>query len=149
MCVGVNRIVRGEGLAIDQNRSDGSIQAVAALRRIYTGAGLGPKAQKDGPDATRRTLRTLVDAWGNAPTSFVGAVMDGIGQVQLRYNGSIEQPALAKKLSTESGGAAGVLSRAKSMRDTMGGTLSRSVAGVVVEIYNRGRRTGKLENWWK
>lgn len=147
--VGVNRIVRGAGLVVDRHQRDGAVQAVAAMVRIYNGAGLGPKAQKDGPAALGRTLTTLKDAWGDAPSSFGGAIIEGVGQMQLRYNGTIEQPALAKKLATESGGAAGVLSRAKSMRDTMGGTLSRSVAGVAVEVYNRGRRTGKLDSWWK
>jgi hypothetical protein len=149
VAVGIAQIVSNCGLILAESQRDGAVRAVRALEQIYSGAGLGPSAEKDGPDALRRTLKTLQGAWGNAFSSFDGSLIEGIGMIQLRYNGKVEQATLTQKLSGVSGGAPGVIGRAAPLRDMHGGTKSSCIAGLVVQLYNRGRQKNKLDDWWR
>lgn len=147
VAVGVEQIIHQAGLVLsDQGSREGAVTAVAALERIYTGAGL-TDGSKHGPRALERTIATVCTAWGKSTSGFVGDVIEGLGLVQLRYSG-LEQAALAQKLASFNGGAAGVLGQARSLREMRGGTIPHCVAGVVIELYNRGRKN-KLESWWK
>ncbi len=142
----IERIIRGLGLKLDEQKRDGAINAVAALERIYNGAGM--VAKTTSPQALSKTLKTLRDSWGATASSFDGELIDGLGRVFLSFNGKIDEPALVTKLSKGKGGGAGIIGRAKSLRDLKGGTVAKCVGGVIVEMYNAGRRTGKLEGWW-
>ena len=115
--------------------------------RLLRGAGIN---QKDGPHALARTLRLVQKAWGRQASSFNGTVLEGVGMAQLRYNGSIDQDALALKLAGVPGGAPGLMGRAQAMRDIRGSSVASCLAGVVVDLYNKGRHKGKgaLEDWW-
>lgn len=148
IAVGVDKVVMDCGLRLEEHRKDGCIRAVASLERVYRGAGLGPAAEHDGPEALRRTLCVLQGAWGNSHASFDGSLVEGLGLVQLRYNGGLDQTLLPQKLSTISGGAAGVISKAKTLGEFHSGSMARCIGGVIVELYNRGKKTRKLENWW-
>lgn len=140
----IDRIVRLQGLVVSDQEKNGHILAVSALERVYRGAGI---AVKDGPAALARTLKTLQSAWGKQPSTFAGKILEGVGMVQLRYNGALNQSALAEKLASISGGAPGVLGRAKQLQEMRGLPLHKCVASIVVDIYNKGRRAGKIEEW--
>lgn len=141
----IDRIVRFQNLVVADQEKEGHIVAVKALSRVHGGAGINVK---DGPAALARTLKTIQKAWGRAPSSFNGKIIEGIGLMQLRYNGGIEQDALANKLAPFPGGAAGLLGKAKSLRELRGHPLHSCVASILVDVYNKGRRSGKLEDWW-
>lgn len=142
----IDRIVRAQGLVVDIDEDDGCVRAVAALERIYGGAGLS--STKESPAALARTLKMIGSAWGRQASSFNGKIIEGVGLVQLRYDGALDQEALTKKLSTVSGGAPGVLARAKHVHEMKGRPLHHCVAAVVVDVYNQGRRAGKVDEWW-
>lgn len=145
-CCDIDRIVRAQGLSISDQKKDGGVMAVAGLQRVYLGAGIG--ASKDGPAALARTLKTVQRAWGRQASSFQGKVIEGLGMVQLRYNGKLDQEALAEKLAPFPGGAPGLLGKAKAIQDMRGRPLHQCVAAVIVDTYNRGRRSDKVEDWW-
>jgi len=145
MACDIDRIVRIQGLAVANQQKEGHIVAVAALTRVYSGDGI---SVKDGPAALARTLKIIQNAWGRRAANFNGKIIEGIGAMQLRYDGAIDQEALAAKLAPFSGGASGVLGRAKSLHETRGHPLHHCVASTLVDIYNKGRRVGKLEDWW-
>lgn len=140
----IDRIVRTQGLAISDQERDGHVCAVSAIERVYRGSGVNAK---DGPAALARTLRLVQRAWGRQSSSFNGKVLEGIGLVQLRYNGKLDQDALSDKLAPFPGGAPGVIGKASALRDMRGGSMPNCVAAIIVDIYNRGRRTGKVEEW--
>lgn len=143
--VAIDKIVRDHGMTIANQAKDGTIVAVVSLEKVYRGAGIA--SEKDGPQALRNTLKTLVQAWGKNSGSISGDVILGIGLVQLRYNGKIDQSDLVKKLAPFPGGAPGLVGKGKAARDISGRPLAHCVASIVVDQYNRSKRSGKLDAW--
>jgi hypothetical protein len=139
------RIVKSAGLVLSDAASDGHIAAVAALERVYNGAGIA--SPQEGAHALRRTLDTLKNAWGKSAAAFNGDVLAGMGLVQLRYNGSLDQPGLASAMAPFKGGPAGLLGTARALKEVTGRSVRHSVASIIVETYNKRRRTGKLDPW--
>lgn len=141
----INNIVSSAGLVITDQQINGSISAVDKLEKIYEGGGI--TSVREGRQALARTLAVIKAAWGISPAGFNGSLLHGIGLVQLRYNGLIDQPALAKKLAPIKGGAPGLLGNARALREMSGRPVHHCVASIVVDIYNKGRRVGKLDGW--
>ena len=144
----ITRIVRAHGLSIANGPMQGYINACGACENVYRGGRTG-KA-KDGPGALSKTLKVLVDAYGRDYKSFEGTIIEGLGLVFIRYGAQVELGALSEKLAKASGGPAGLVGRARSLRDIRGGkSIVHCMAAVLVDLYNKGRRTGsKLEDWW-
>jgi len=142
----ISDIVVKAGLVItDTSSTDGGIAAVDSLEKIYEGGGI--TSAREGRSALQRTLETIKQAWGTSAAGFNGSLLHGIGLVQLRYNGDIDQRAMATKLGPVKGGAPGLLGNARSLRELNGRPVHHCVASIVVDIYNKGRRTGKLDTW--
>lgn len=141
----ITNIVNAAGLFLTDQQKDGGVGAVDVLEKIYDGDGIA--SSREGRSALARTLSTVVQAWGPGPAGFNGSIIHGIGLVQLRYNGEIDQAALAKKLAPVKGGAPGLLGNARALREMNGRPVHHCVASIVVDIYNKGRRTGNLEDW--
>ena len=142
----IDRIVNHQGLSISDQSNEGNITAVASLRKVYGGAGIA--SPKEGPAALARTLKVIQRAWGKSPSTFNGEILAGMGMVQLSYNGKLNQEDLAEKLAPFPGGAPGVLGKARAIRDMRGRPISHCVASVIVDTYNKGRRNGKVQDWW-
>lgn len=143
--VDISRIVHTAGLAISDQKRDGHIAAVDKLERIYRGASI--TGARDGAAALNRTLHCIKHSWGSNSAGFQGDVLLGLGMVQLRYNGHIDQKAMAQKLAPIKGGPSGLLGNARAMHEMRGRPVAHCVAAVIVDIYNRGRRVGKLDDW--
>lgn len=141
----INSIVNDHGLVISDQLRDGHIVAVDALERVYRGAGIA--SQKEGPTALAKSLKTLVQAWGNQASSVNGKVVLALGMLFLRYNGAIQERDLVKKLAPFPGGAPGILGRGRSMQDLRGRPLHHCMASIMVDVYNKGRSKAKLDSW--
>jgi hypothetical protein len=141
----ISHIVASAGLAISDQHTDGSVNAVDKLEKIYDGGGIA--SPHEGRSALARTLATIKNAWGTSTAGFNGALLHGLGLVQLRYNGAIDQKALAAKLGPIKGGAPGLLGNARALREMTGRPVHHCVASIIVDIYNKGRRAEKLDAW--
>lgn len=141
---GILRVVRAEGLVVGDEEKDGHVRAVAALERVYRGGGIS----KESPAALTKTLFVLRSAWGRQVSSFNGKLIEGVGLVELRYGRALDHLRLTKKLSLLPAGAPGVLARAKVLKEIKARPLHHCVAAVVVDVYNQGSRTKRLEDWW-
>jgi len=130
-------IAREYGWKIAQQTHGGAIAAVAALERVYL---------RD-PDALSKALGVITRAWGHEPPANDGRIIEGVGLVFARYGAAIEVADLAPRLSSFAGGPGALLGKAKGLRDMIGGTQTNAVAEVVVETYNRARRTRALPPW--
>ena len=141
----ISAVVSGLGLVISDQQGDGCVSAVDALENIYEGGGIA--SSREGRSALGRTLSTIKESWGTSAAGFNGALLHGIGLVQLRYNGSIDQKAMATKLGPVKGGAPGLLGNARSLREMSGRPVHHCVAAIVVDLYNKGRRAGRIDDW--
>lgn len=135
-CVAINDIVEGLSLYVTDQTRPGGVRAVATLRSLYRG--------KEGASALEDTLRVVTGAWGRNPDALDGHIIGGVGQVVGRYGDQLDLAALTRKLSKREAGPLALLGDAKGLRRLRGGTLDRSIAAIVVDTYNRGRRSGQL-----
>lgn len=136
VAVGIVSVTGKCGLTVNRSAGDNKLNCVAALRRIYT---------VDGGKSLLSTLVICASAWGTGASVLEGTVIEGVGTVVSKYNGVMEKGALIKRLAKYSGGAPGLIASGKGMRDYRKCTLTRCIAERVIETYNTGRKTGRLD----
>lgn len=133
--VETKRIITEAGLCISMQPGDGKVKAVVAAVDVW---------KLDRGRALARTLEWTKAAWGNTSSSLEGHVLRGLGTVAAAYNGEVDDAALVKKLAKFPGGPGALLGRAKAQREIKGGTVALNAARIVVDVYNKGRRSGQL-----
>lgn len=131
----INRIVHEAGLSISKTKGDHRLNCINALRRIY---------QLDQGRALTMTLEVIRQAWGTKQAGLEGKLVDGMGIVIGRYRTTIDQENFVGKLAAYPGGAAAIMGDAKGRAGFMKRPLVNSVADIIVETYNKGRRSGHL-----
>lgn len=134
----IDRIVRAAGLTISNNKRPGAIGAPGTLRKVYS---------RSGPGTLSRALRLIRDSYGDA--GFDAAVINGMGMLCQRYNGTLNDEDAIAKLGRAHGGVTGLLGKAETIRRQTGGTKSQCVAAAAVELINVGRGGKKLPSWWR
>ncbi len=134
----IDRIVRAQGLVVSLDNVPGAIGGVGTLRRVYL--------RSDGK-TLGRALRIDRDAYGDP--GMQAAVIDGLGYLCQRYNGSLNDDEAVKKLAAAHGGVNGLLGKAEQLHKRMGTAKGQCVAAAAVETINRGRGGKKLPDWWK
>lgn len=146
VAVAITVIVGEAGWRICEQRGTGHINAVSALERVY----LGDRAKsKDGPraDAFEKTIRTLTEAWGHTPDAVNGQILIGLGGVYLRYGSAVDSADLTRKLASYAGGPMKLLGDGRGLAQFRKGAVATCVAEVIVNTYNRQRRTRGLPDW--
>jgi hypothetical protein len=133
--VGIVQILQDRGLRVTRNAADGRVCCVTAMKKLYLA---------DEGRSLRLTLDTAVAAWGKTASAVEGKLIEGLGLVYSTYNGSIDRAAMVKKLAKYPGGASALIGDAKGLKNLRKTSLSRCVAEKVIETYNAGRKTGRL-----
>lgn len=137
VALGALKCVKDHGLKVDRQVSDGHVCCVSTLLTLY---GI------DAGVSLNHALDTVIAAWGTTASALEGKLIAGLGMIYKTYDGSIDAPGLVKKLAKYPGGASAVIGDAKGLiRRTHQSTLPRCIAEVVVQTYNAGRRSGKLD----
>jgi len=134
--LGVLAITNRHGLEIAKANADGKLTCVSTLKSLY---------KVDQGKTLNFVLGLIKEAWGTKSTALEGKLIEGIGAVVARYRESIDRDSLVNKLSKYPGGASGLVGDAKGMNQYRRTTLSKCVAERVIETYNTGRRSGKLD----
>ena len=134
----VQKIVEKTGLCISRNKGSGAIGAVSTLVRIYNRA---------DPATLYRTLKIVRDSFGDA--GMESRVIDGIGHLCQRYNGSLDDSFATERLGSMRGGVGGLISKAEVLRKQTGHQISHCVAAAAVDVINSKRGGKKLPSWWK
>lgn len=134
----IDKIVRSEKLVISRDKVPGAVSAVGTLVRVYT--------RSDG-ETLQRALRIIRDAFGDS--GFEAQVIDGIGHLCQRYNGSLDEAVAVARLSETRGGVKGLLGKATVLHKQTGNARSICVAAAAVDIINSYRGGKKLPSWWK
>lgn len=151
--VEINNIVRECGFRVDRNKADGAITAVGSLEDVYYGFAetrdpdltAKDKATLAKPELLRDTLTVIRNAWGATADATNGHIISGLGRLIGARQRVIDLSDLAKKLAPYPGGPMALVGTAAGRRAVAGGRTGMAVAEVCLEIYNRGRRVGKIE----
>lgn len=132
----INSIAEVRGLKVSKVSGDGKLSCIAALKRTY---------RRDDGTSLQGSLDIIRAAWGPRAAALEGTAIEGIGLVIATYNGTIERDVMAKKLAKYPGGASGLIGDAKGLREFRKTSLARCAASIVIETYNRSRRSGQLD----
>lgn len=136
VAVAIVEVLARHGLSIARSAGDGKLNCVVALKNLW---------RKDSGASLSATLSVCSAAWGTGASTMEGKIIEGVGIVVARYLNIIEKETLAKKLAKYPGGPPGLLGDAKGLKEYRKSSLARCVGERVVETYNSGRRSGKLE----
>lgn len=135
IAVGINDLAQKYGWKITLGSRDGLLSAVAAMERAW----------KRG--VAERTLATVTRAWGHDPSGVTAAILDGLSLVFARYGDTLDTDDLINRLAHYPGGAANLIGKARGLRDLYGSTMSQAMAELLVELYNRRRRSSLVPAW--
>lgn len=138
IAIGADLALSARGWTSDKGRKN----SIAAVNTLY-------KAYERDPEATRQALNVLSGAWGATSSSAQAHLLQGVFAVCFRYGKShtIEIDRLIDKVAKEVGGPAGFIGRARSTANLRGITVPDAVSDLVVNIYNRNKKTGVLPSW--
>ncbi|WP_033322331.1 DUF6551 family protein [Streptomyces yerevanensis] len=116
--VTINKDVESCGLHVSSGTSKNGVSAIQALKVVH-----GMRAPTDG--LLRKTLTTVLDAWGSDPTSWDGMMLRAVALVINKNWETIDLGALALTLKQEPVGKW----KDAAIRDTVsgGGSQSRSI----------------------
>lgn len=134
--VGITKIATEHDLKISRQSANANLTCVGALNTVFN---------YDGGSTLKSTLDTVIAAWGRNAAALEGKLIEGLGLLYKTFNGSIERPTLVKKLAKYPGGASGLIGDARGMKQYRKTSVSRCIAERIIEIYNMGRRTGRLD----
>lgn len=134
--VAITNIAATHQLRVERTSRDGLICCVTILEKIFN---------FDDGDALNATLQTIIAAWGRTAAAVEGTVIGGLGLIFKTYNGSIDRPALVKKLAKYPGGASGLIGDARGLRKVKHASISRCIADQIIDIYNVGRSSNRLD----
>lgn len=133
-CIGVRDTLKHYGLEVGAGGGDGCVRCVSKLLTLY---------RKD-PALLDRLCLVATQAWGTRQSAFEQVVVTGLGQVLGRYNGELDEAAFVKKLSGYRGGPTALAGDARGYADVRPISVGRAAAEIMVDAYNRGRRSRQL-----
>lgn len=131
----INKIIEKHDLKVRTQGVDGSITCVVKIRQIFA----------KSPQLLDDTLELTHAIWGTRYAAVEKNILGGLAIIIDTYAGNYDRPTMIKKLAKYKGGPAGMIGSAKQLRELRGTSQERAVAEVIVATYNRGRRTGLLE----
>ncbi len=134
--VGAQAVAKKYGLRIGPTGDDGQLACVSTLKKLWA---------VDEGGCLSRTLGVITASWGTRAEALEGKLIEGLGLVLSTFNGKIDDPVVVKKLAKRQGGPSGLIGDAKGLVALRKTTLARAVAECVIEAYNVGRRTGRLD----
>jgi hypothetical protein len=132
----MNNMIEKAGLQV-ANSGRTAFRAVTAMRRIFAVDEL----------ATERALDVCVRAWGVHSDSVQGAIYEGVGMFFVRYGDAPNADELSERLAKYPGGANALLGAARGLAKIRSVSIPNGIADIVVEVYNRSRRTRALPPW--
>lgn len=134
--VGIVKIAEDFQVKVAACSADGYLTCVTSAKKLF---------QIDNGVTFRKALRSLVAAYGRTAGAMEGRLLEAMGIVYQTYNGAVDEAAMVKKLAKHPGGASGLIGDGRGVRQFRKGSLSRCIAEVIVNVYNNGRRVGKLD----
>lgn len=135
-CLGARAVAESFGLRVTKTGGDGEIRCVDVLTKAWS---------LDIGGTLTEAMAFPLDAWGSTAAAVEGRVLAGFVTFTIyarKYE--IDRASFIKKLAKYEGGALAILAHARYESKHKGGTVARRFAEALVDIYNKGRRSGQL-----
>lgn len=139
----IQEIVGAYGFQISRVPANGNINAINVVERIYA---LSKKLDAE-PSLLQATVLVIARSWGNDRHGTQGAIIEGIGRMFAEYGARVDLDRLEEAMKTYAGGPQSLIAEATALAALRKGKVSMGVAELLVEAYNKGRRTKTLEAW--
>jgi hypothetical protein len=143
--VALLRVLTRNGWKTQLARTSASFNAVVSLEEVYKG---GRKGEEENLGAVETLISLLTSAYGHDPDGMRREIISGVGALLLRHGGRVDLQKLTTELSAYSGGPLALLGAARGLQKHRKGKVSDSMAEVVTNLVNKGRRgSGRLPDW--
>jgi len=129
--VTINEIVKRCNYRISDAKLDGSISAVAALKRAFANF---------GPNILRFTLDTCRILWGEDPQGVRGDIIDGVSVFMNEFHTHVDRNHLKRVIASLYPSPHKFLDAAKYAADQQNETLPIAMSGLIRDRYNRKMR---------
>lgn len=122
---------------------DGKFSAVVELERIYNGG--DARLHQKTPEAANRAIAIITEAWGHNRDGARAEIVGGLGRVIIRHP-EADDKKIARELAS-GGGPLALVSAARARTTNRHQKLYNTVAALIVEAHNKGRRGNRLPAW--
>jgi len=136
-------LVGAYGWTVSRTAANGHVNAVSVLERLYA---LSNKIEAD-PNLIQVTMLVITRAWGNDRFGVQAPILEGIGRMFAEYGSLLETDRLITVLKEYKGGPQTLTSEASQVSALRKGKVSMGVADILVNSYNKGRRSKTLAPW--
>jgi len=134
--IGIVTILKRYGLRVERTRATGVVQAVDALESVFI--------RQRGALLLERAIRLLNTTWGVDPDAYHGTIIRGLGLLLFKFGTAVDDEELSRKLA-KAGGPLHLIGRSRALRAAMGISAAQAVYECIKTEYNKGRRSGGLE----
>jgi hypothetical protein len=138
----IQEILGNYGWTISNIPANGNVNCVKVVERVYA---LSQKIEAD-PSLIQVTILVVTRAWGNDRFGAQGPVFEGIARMFAEYGSRLDLDRLIDVMKSFAGPRA-LIAEATGLAAIRKGKVSMGVAEMLVEAYNKGRRSRQLEAW--
>lgn len=128
-------LVRAYGWTIAYANTNGHLQAVKSLERIYT---TSVRQEKD-PNILQLTIMVVTRAWGLERQGAQAVILDGLAAFLSEHTSNIDLDSLVKRMKNYKGGPHAFHVNAQALSNLKTIRVSMAVADLLTDLYNAGR----------
>lgn len=138
--VEIVRILESHRWVVRPGNNDGYAQAVTAYDAVFR---LDAKGY-----VLDTTVAVITNAWGHKSAAMRSVLIKGVAAVIGRYGSDLSLSQLVDRLKSYKGGAVGLYADAKGLHAYRGGSIASAVSEVIVNAYNKGRKSAtRVDDW--
>jgi len=141
--VEIDALVKAYEWKVTSTPGNSNINAIGALERVYN---LSLRKEME-PNLVHLVIMAVTRAWGHDKDAVQAAMLDGLGNVFAHYGDRINFDVLVHALKGVKGGPGTLHTEASQYAKLRKGTVASAVSELVVNQYNKGRRTTSLPDW--
>ena len=141
----IQDLVGAYGFKISNVAANGNINAVKVVVRMYD---LSRKIEAE-PNLVHVTCLVIARAWGNDRYGTQGSIFEAIARIFAEYGSRIDLDRFIDTVKMYDGGPQSLIAAGTALAALRKGKVSMAIAELLVDGYNKGKRTGLLEQWRK
>lgn len=145
VAIQIAEIVQGYGWTIAYANTNGHLQAVKSLERIYT---TSVRQEKD-PNILQLTIMVVTRAWGLERQGAQAVILDGLAAFLSEHGSNVDLDSLSKRLKNYKGGPHAFHVNAQALAGLKTIRVSMAVADLLTDLYNSGRAARSALPPWR